>query len=139
MNETIKNKLKVRNNLFEQYIQNGRFESDFILIERLGNELSDLISQIKALYYENVARKLNSLLLQAKTYWSILKTFYDGKKVPLIPPLLIDDKFVTDIKTKANIFNKFFADQRTSTLKNNSILATKQIFLTQARLESFWS
>ena len=48
--------------------------------------------------------------------------------------VLIDDKFVTDIKTKANIFNKFFADQCTP-LKNNSILPTNQIFLTQARLE----
>ena len=134
MNETTKSKMKVRNNLFKQYIQNGRFESDFTLIERLGNELSDLISQTKALYYENLARKLNNPLLQAKTYWSILKTFYYDKKVPLIPPLLIDDKFITDIKTKANIFNKFFADQCTP-LKNNSILPTNQIFLTQARLE----
>ena len=75
MNETIKNKMKERNNLFKQYIQNGRFESDFILIERLVNELSDLISQTKALYYENLARKLNSPLFQAKTYWSILKIF----------------------------------------------------------------
>ena len=134
MNETIKNKMKVRNNLSKRYIQKGRFESYFILIERLGNELSDLISQTKALYYENLARKLNNPLLQAKTYWSILKTFYNDKKVPLILPLLIDDKFVTNIKTKANILNKFFADQCTL-LKNNSILPTNQIFLTQARLE----
>ena len=133
MNETIKNEMIVRNNLFKQYIQNGRFECDFILIERLGNELSDLISETKALYYKNLARKLN-LLLQAKMYWSILKTFYNNKKVPLIPPLLIDNKFVTDIKTKANIFNNFFADQCTP-LKNNSILPTNLIFLTQARLE----
>ena len=134
MNETIKNKMKVRNDLFKQYIQNGRFESDFILIESGENELSDLISQTKALYYEILARKLNNPLMQAKTYWSILKTFYNDKKVLLIPPLLIDDKFVTDIKTKANIFNKFFADQCTP-LKNNSILPTNQISLTQAKLE----
>ena len=134
MNETIKNKMKVRNNLFNQYIQNERFESDFILIERLGNKLSDLISQTKALYYKNLARKLNNPLLQVKTYWPILKTFYIDKNVPLIPPLLIDDKFVTDIKTKANSVNKFFADQCTP-LKNNSILPTNQTFLIQARLE----
>ena len=47
---------------------------------------------------------------------------------------MTNDKFVTDIKAKANIFNKFFADQCTP-LKNNSILPTNQIFLTQARLE----
>ena len=62
------------------------------------------------------------------------KNICNDKKVPLIPPLLIDDKFVTDIETKANISNKFFADQCTP-LKNNSILPTNQIFLTQARLE----
>ena len=134
MNATIKNKMKVRKNLLKQYIQNGRFESDFILIERLGNELSDLICQTKALYYEKLAREPNNPLLPAKTYWLILKTFYKGKKVSLIPPVLIDDKFITDIKTKANIFNKFFADQCTP-LKNNDILTTNQIFLTQARLE----
>ena len=45
-------------------------------------------------------KKLNNPLLQAKTYLSILKTFYNDKKIPLIPPLLIVDKFVTDIQAK---------------------------------------
>ena len=35
MNEIIKSKMKTRNKLFKQYILNGRFESDFILIESL--------------------------------------------------------------------------------------------------------
>ena len=108
MNETIRSKIKTKNKLFNQYIQNGRFESDFVLVERSVTELSDLISHTKALYYENLVKKLNNPLLQAKAYWSILKTFYNDKNVPLVPPLLIDNKFATDIKTKANIFNKFF-------------------------------
>ena len=74
-------------------------------------------------------------MLQAKTYWSILKSFYKDRKVPLIPPLLIDDKFVTDIETKINIFNKFFADQ-CQPLNNAIDLPTNQIFLTQSRLGS---
>ena len=52
-----------------------------------------------------------------------------------MPPLLIDHKFVTDIQAKANIFNKFFADQCTP-LKNNSMLPTNQLFMTQATLRS---
>ena len=132
MNEIIKSKMNTRNKLLKQYILNGRFESDFILIESLVNELNDLISQTKTLYYENLAKKLNNPLLQAKTYWSILKTFYNDKKIPLIPPLLIDDTFITDTQAKANIFNNFFAEQSTP-LKNNSMLPTNQIFLTQAR------
>ena len=121
MNETIKSKIKIKNKIFKEYIQNGRFASDFVFLESLITELNELISSTKTLYYENLAKKLNNPLLQAKTYWSILKTFYNDKKIPLIPPLLIEDKFVTDIQTKANIFNKFFAEQCTP-LKNDSLL-----------------
>ena len=59
-----------------------------------------------------------------------MKTFYNEKKIPLIPPLLVRDKFVTDIKTKACTFNKFFAEQ-CAPLKNDSVLPVNQIFLTQ--------
>ena len=135
MNETIKSKIKIKSKIFKEYIQNGRFASDFVFLESLITELNELISLTKTLYYENLAKKLNNSLLQAKTYWSILKAFYNDKKIPLIPPLLIEDKFVTDIQTKANIFNKFFAEQ-CSPLKNDSLLPLNQIFLTQSRLNS---
>ena len=135
MNETIKLKIKAKDNIYNTYLQNGRFESDFVLLETLITELNELIATKKALYYENIGKKLNNPLVQAKTYWSILKTFYNGKKIPLIPPLLVNDKFVTDMKTKADIFNKFFAEQCTP-LKNHSKIPINQIFLTQSRLSS---
>ena len=43
------------------------------------------------------------------------------------------DKHVTDIKTKANIFNEYFPEQCTL-LKNSSVLSINQTFLTQSRL-----
>ena len=135
MNEIIKSKIETKNKLYQQYIQNGRFESDRVFIESLIAELNDIISYTKDLYCENLANKLNNSLLQAKTYWSILKSFYNDKKVPLIPLFLIDDKFVTDKQTKTNIFNKFFADQ-CQPLYNANDLPTIQIFLTQSRLVS---
>ena len=46
---------------------------------------------------------------------------------------MVDNNFVIDIQTKANIFNKFFAEQCTP-LKNNSVLPVSQMFLTQSRL-----
>ena len=108
MNENIKTKIKEKNTFYQKYIENGRFESDFILVEKLITELNNLISSTKTLYYENLAKKLNNPLLQTKTYWSILKTLYNDKKMPLIPPLLVDDKFVNDTKAKADIFNNSF-------------------------------
>ena len=104
-----------------------------LFLENLITEINELISSTKNLYYENLAKKLNNPLLQAKTYWSILKSFYNEKKIPIIPPLLVDNKFVTDIQMKANIFNNFFAEQCTP-LKNSSVLPLNQMFLMQSRL-----
>ena len=131
----LKLKLKLKNILFKQCIKNGRFESDFLFLESIVNELNELISSTKALYYENLAKKLNNPLLKVKKYWSILKTFYNDKKIPLIPPLLVNDKFVTDIQMKTNILNKFFVEQCTP-LNNNSSLPVNQIFSTQSNLMS---
>ena len=46
-----------------------------------------------------------------KTYWAILKAFVNDSKIPLTPPLLVDNKLVTDLLDKGNLFNKCFAKQ----------------------------
>ena len=62
MNETIKSKIKA-NALYKKYVQNGRFESDFVHLQNLIIELNELISATKTLCYENLAKKLNNPLL----------------------------------------------------------------------------
>ena len=94
MNETIKLNIKAKYNIDEKYIQNRRFENNFILLETLITEFNELVSTTEAFYYENLGKKWNYPLLRAKIYCSILKTFYNGKRIPLIPPLLVDDKFL---------------------------------------------
>ena len=64
-----------------------------------------------------------------------MKGFYNGKRVPLIPPLLVNNKFVTDFKAKANIFNHFFSKQCTP-LANGSKLPENQVYLTNSRINS---
>ena len=87
INRTITLKVKAKNNMYNKYIQSRRFESDFLLLEILITELNELITITNALHYENLTKKFNNPLLQAKTSWSILKTFYNKKKIPLISPL----------------------------------------------------
>ena len=135
MNEIIKSKIKTKDLLFKQYIQNGRFESGFVFLETLITEFNKLISFTKNLYYENLVQKLNNPLLQAKTYWSILKIFYNEKKIWIISPLLIDDNFVTDIQSKKKNFNKFFC-WAMYILKKQQRTSSKPMFLTQSRLNS---
>ena len=89
----------------------GVFE-DFDKLDYLHNEIDNLISKSKKEYYQNINRKLIDLLTSSKTYWSLMKTFFNSKKVPVIP-LLFNGAFVTDFQEKAKIFNSFFAKQCT--------------------------
>ena len=70
-----------------------------------------MISIKKEEHYNNLSKKLNDSNISAKTYWSVLKSFYKGNRVPLIPPLLVNNKIVSDFTEKANLFNDFFASQ----------------------------
>ena len=55
----------------------------------------------------SLPKNCQTLQLVPKTYWSILKTFYNTKRVPIIPPILVENKLETDFLNKANYFDKF--------------------------------
>ena len=73
MNEIIKSKMKAKNKLYKQYIKNGRFESDFVFVESLVNEINKLISNAKNLYYVNLAKKLNNPFHQFLKHFTTIK------------------------------------------------------------------
>ena len=75
--------------------------------KKAANLGSQVVSNRKEEYYRNIALKLNNPKTSAKTYWSILKTFYNDKKIPFILPLLIKNKLVSNFKAKLNHFNFF--------------------------------
>ena len=52
------------------------------------------------------SKKLMDPMASAKTYWSILKSLLN-KKIPCIPLLSHQNKYVTDFKKKAELFNYF--------------------------------
>ena len=56
------------------------------------------------------------------SYWSILKPFLNNKKIPFIPRLLHDYKFITNFKEKAELFNDFFAKKCPVVNKNSDLL-----------------
>ena len=74
-------------------------------------------------------------MTKTKTYWPILKTFYNGKKVPIIPLILINDKLISGFEIKANQFYNFFASQCTP-LDNSSKIPKNQTYITNTRLSS---
>ena len=85
----------------------GRMVMIILSFKEAANLGSQVVSNRKQEYYSNIALKLNNPKTSAKTYWSILKIFYNDKKIPFIPPLLIKNKLVSNFKAKLNHFNIF--------------------------------
>ena len=103
MTEDIKNKIKLKNTFYRQYMRHEMQISSLLKVRNLRNEISNLITKSKEKYYQLINAKLNDPLSSNKTYWSILKTFYNGEKIPFIPPLFINKKCVTDFQEKVNV------------------------------------
>ena len=57
---------------------------DHAILSDITLELSNAISFSKAKYHERLAININDLKAAPKTYWSLLKTFFNDSKIPLV-------------------------------------------------------
>ena len=111
LNKEIKNALRKKNRLYRKFISGGRTVHDQIQLNEITVTISDLITNSKNAYFTNLGKKLNDPSTSPKAYWSILKRFLNKIQIPIIPPLLVNNIFITDFLQKANLFNYFFAEQ----------------------------
>ena len=94
---------------------NGNYKNYdvYLKLQAKSTELSEMMLKVKEDCCRMVRDKLNDPHTSAKSYWPILKTLYNGKKIPLIPRILINGKLISNFKEKANHFNAFLASQCT--------------------------
>ena len=102
----------------------------------MSEDLTNAITTSKLANYRRTASKLNYPNSTPKTYWSILKSLVNGKKIPLITPILVKDQLVTNFLEKTNLFNKFFT-QQCNTVENDTTLPNDLVFETTERISSF--
>ena len=114
--------------------KNGDFDID--ILNKLSEDLKNAITNLKLAYYRQITSKLNDPNSAPKTYWFIIKLFVNGRKIPLIPPILVKDQLLTNVLEKANLFNEFFTQQR-NTIENGSTLLNDLVFETTERISSF--
>ena len=77
--------------------------------------------------------KLTKFHKSSKACCSLLKTFLNNKKIPLIPPLYHQGDFITNFKIKAELFNSFFASQ-CYLIKNDNKAPSHLNYKTENRL-----
>ena len=108
MNENIKKKIMAKKYTCKSFNANKKNYDAYLKLQTITTELSEMILKRKEDYYRLLSDKLNDRHISAKSYWSILKTLHNGKKIPSIPPVLINNKVISNFKEKANHFNAFF-------------------------------
>ena len=57
-----------------------------------------------------MSSKLDCHDMVSKTYWAIINRFLNKENIPNIPPLLVNNKLVSDFHKKAELFNRHFAE-----------------------------
>ena len=66
-----------------------------------------------------MTNKLINAEKSSRTYWLILKSFLNNKKIPLIPPLFCGKRFITVLKENFALFMR-----KASNLPSNITLYT---------------
>ena len=135
INKEIKKLMLEKNLAFKSYYCSNKSMFPFKKFKALQYQLNISIEESKEKYYTKLSSRLADPLTIPKTYWSILKTFLNNKKIPCIPPLFHKNKFIADFKEKAELFNHFLVYQ-CSLLSNNSVLPTNLPQLTSKCLDS---
>ena len=103
-------------NAYRKNIGNSQLRKN---LSSLQQRLRDLIDDSKQKYFLRLTQKLNTIQKSTKAYWALLKFFLNNRKIPVIPPLFHNNKFLE----KAELFNSFFAKQ-CSLIKNESKLSS---------------
>ena len=124
MNDSTKSKIQQINSLFKQYVKNGRNAHDYQNLQFAITKLSDYITERKNEHNFQLSQSSSSPATSSKTILTILKIFYSDKKIPLIPPLVINDQLITGFRENANYFNLYFAKQYTP-IENDSSIRTE--------------
>ena len=86
------------------------------------NKCTKIILVKKEKYINDLSKKLNNTKTAPKTYWKIWNHFLSNKKIPSIPPLLVNREMISNFSKKVKPFNKFFGLQYLL-LSNTSILS----------------
>ena len=135
--KAIKNKIIRKNFLYRRYLHGGKRLADLEVVNNLTISINESLSNSKNSYYDRLSKKLSDPKTSPKAYWSILKSFYGDKRVPIIPPLYENNRYVSDFKAKADLFNTHFSKQ-CSLISNSSSLPDERFGpLSHPSLSSF--
>ena len=109
--QSIQSFIRKKNRAYNTLTKNGQPEDRREGIESMVAQCPKLIEDAKSNYYVKIGEKLSNPTTGIKSYWSLVNKVLHKAKIPLIPPLLENDKFFMNFSAKAQIFNDYFIFQ----------------------------
>ena len=100
-------RLRERSKMTKKYYKYGKMKSHLDELQEETNKCTALILDAKEKYVRCMNNKLNDPLAAPKSYCSILNRFLNDKKVPTIPPLLVNSYIITNFSEKAYLSISF--------------------------------
>ena len=88
INSNIMQLIQEKNNAYRIYVLSDKNPQIVQKVNYLQTQLKNLIEHSKERYSLRIPKKLKNAMTNLKTYWSILKTLLNNKKIPCISPLL---------------------------------------------------
>ena len=132
MNKEMTLLLKKRSKLTKKYY-NDPTDHNRNVVVNMANECTRLNIAAKEKNLIQLSAKLENPSTAPKTCWSILNRFLSNNKIPIIPPILADDKVVSNFVEKAELFISYFASQCTPVINRSELPSLE--FKTNKRIE----
>ena len=85
----------------------GKIKSHLDGLQGKTNECTALILDTIEKYVRPMSNKLTDPLIATKTYWSILNLFLNNRKIPAIPPPLVNGDIITNFSRKLTFITSF--------------------------------
>ena len=130
----LKRMIKKQNKQYKNFKRKGSKTGDKAVVDGFRQECFNAINAAKEDYLKTLGNKLNDPNNGSKAYWNVIHKLMNKCKIPKIPPIIVNNKFIINCKEKASTFNKHFSNQCKLNI-NNSILPPFN-FLTNNSLDT---
>ena len=107
----VKTAIRRNSRVYRKWLKRGRNPLDLGNVREVQNKTSKLIREAKYSYFNKLGEKLSNPNVGQKHFWAAFKKLVNKKQHTNIPPIIEDDRYITNCKQKADIFNEYFATQ----------------------------
>ena len=128
MNREVKNALLKNKRSYAKFVRNGRRDDQKDAVQKSREQVGRLIDGAKEAYFSRLGESLCNPTIGPKKYWSMINNLLNKNKFPVIPPLIVNDMFVSNCTEKAALFNDFFVKQCSEIETSSTLPPCNEVF-----------